>query len=424
MAISLHILILVILFYGAYRRISVVRSGRGALFCGALVVKLSLTLLSFYIHTEVFKASDLAAYWHDAQSIADLMENKAVSYFTYLIDSQGSGDSPELLLKNQPRALLFAKILSFFYVITAGSAWLTAVWLSACSFAAAWYLFVVINRYFPALTPAIAFSLLFYPSAVFWSSGIQKEALAVPIIFTATALLFPFLLKKKPAAPIIRVAAALMLCIVLWYIKYYYAIVFVPLLFATALIGELSRRREYFSGRVNLQFILWISILISGVLIGRNMHIALSSEHFLSLVARTHHQVAASSVPENVAYMEELKATPLSFIRYAPQAFITGLFRPLPGDGTGSILSWGVALENGLLLIVCLLGFVFFIRQKFRPCSMAVIAGLVYCLSLAVFLAYGMPNFGSLMRYKASFLPFLLLLALAPFYQTYPGGKK
>jgi hypothetical protein len=206
-------------------------------------------------------------------------------------------------------------------------------------------------------------------------------------------------------------------------VKYYYAAVYLPVMLLTVLVTRLAHSWAILGNSVLRQALVIGILLVMGFLGGRNLHIAFSQEHFLPLLTRTHHEVVSRSSEGAANHMPGLKANPISFLVYTPEAAWTGFFMPLPGDGTG-LLVWLVALENLVLLLLALLAVYLLIKRKGTGWQLIGISTLLYCTLLAVFLAFAMPNYGSLMRYKAAFLPFLLILILTPVVYRTQQGKK
>jgi hypothetical protein len=67
-------------------------------------------------------------------------------------------------------------LLSFFNILTGGHYFLNALYFSLFSFFGTWQLVRAVAAVYPAWWGAAAGAFLFFPSAVFWSSGITKEA--------------------------------------------------------------------------------------------------------------------------------------------------------------------------------------------------------------------------------------------------------
>ena len=92
-----------------------------------------------------------------------------------------------------------------------------------------------------------------------------------------------------------------------------------------------------------------------------------------------------------------------------PWAVLTGLYRPNVGD-------WGSALQNlvvmeYLLLLIFSLGRLSSLNKR-QLVQSDWLACMVYVIILAGLLTLSTPNFGTLVRFKASFLPVFVFMIL------------
>lgn len=103
--------------------------------------------------------------------------------------------------------------------------------------------------------------------------------------------------------------------------------------------------------------------------------------------------------------LRELDGTVSGLIRVAPVAIFTALFRPFPWE-IGSPAMVLSAIENSILLIFTL------IKTRIYRVFKIIINNpfLSYCMFFSMFFAFGVgvsgTNFGALVRYKTSLMPF------------------
>jgi hypothetical protein len=99
-------------------------------------------------------------------------------------------------------------------------------------------------------------------------------------------------------------------------------------------------------------------------------------------------------------------------LRHTPLATIQTLVRPWLGESWAP-LYLAAALENLLLCGLILLAGVAVVRRRAGQLPPAlVLALLLYCLVLAALIGLSTPNLGTLHRYRAAMLPWLLWLLL------------
>jgi len=157
-----------------------------------------------------------------------------------------------------------------------------------------------------------------------------------------------------------------------------------------------------------LLLLLGVAGAVAGGLGGEQMELTYFSHE---VNANYHHGLQASPGRPHVTY-PDWDPTPLGLLRHAPLAAEQVLVRPWLGE-SGLPLYIGAALENALLLALVLLALVATARGRAGrlPVALAVLL-LVYCLLLAAFIGLSTPNLGTLHRYRAGLLPWLLLLLL------------
>jgi hypothetical protein len=124
----------------------------------------------------------------------------------------------------EPRALFFSKIVSVFSLLTVDNYWVIASYFSLFSFLAAWVLVKTIVQYLARYTVPSMVAFLFFPSVVFWTSGLIKESIAVGGLYFLTVFFLRvwFDGRTRPVDVFI-VAILLWLC---WSLKYYVIAIF------------------------------------------------------------------------------------------------------------------------------------------------------------------------------------------------------
>jgi hypothetical protein len=126
---------------------------------------------------------------------------------------------------------------------------------------------------------------------------------------------------------------------------------------------------------------------------------------------RNYNQLSRESEGKPRIVFAEFRPTTESALRNAPQAAWEALSRPWFWEG--GALYKVAGLENLALLVVLAVAVVATLRGRAGQLPFAlVLALLFYCIALAVLLGLSTPNLGTLNRYRAALLPFVLWLAL------------
>lgn len=351
-----------------------------------------------------YTAGDTFAYFEDGSALAALARRDAGGWLALLF----FGKMPEAIVLNfyQPRALFLTRITSVFNLITFDNYWVIGACFSAMCFAGAWYLVRTISRHLPDTTLPAVIAFLFLPSAVFWSSGLLKESLSMAALYFLAALFLKVWFNEK-----IRLShaclAALGLC-VLWYLKYYYVAVFLPVAGASLLYKFISPSVR---GGAWRRSALWLTLFLLPLVAITCLHPNFYPERLLDVIIQNNAAYNALSAPDGVVHFHNLQPTASSLLANAPVALFSGLFRPLPWEAS-TLMPLLASAENALVLALFVTA-VFSWRRYLRcPQRVLLVALGVYVAALCVFLTFSAPNFGTLSRYRVGYFPFFVFVLL------------
>jgi len=373
-----------------------------------LVLKIGAGIVLGLIYIYVYKGGDTITYHKAATILSEFARNDPGKYFNFILFSD---DIPEgfTFYLEQPRALLFTKIVSIFAIITHNNYWLISIYFSLFSFAGTWLLANRISTYFPSYKIAALVGFLLFPTMVFWSSGLLKESISMGCIGLFTYVFLPFFRDMK-----INVVQGMILfisAISLWALKYYFA----GILFSVAIALFISKiiinnpRFVFTKGRSVFRIYLFVFVVLSlGVSF---LHPNLNPLNILTVLEQNHFQIIAMSDPENLVNFINFGSGITYFIVNIPISLFGGLFLPLPWSLPDY---FGVLTGIFNLFVLVLAVFKFFRIKKNETTDLNLLGtGLIlYIFILAILLTFSTPNFGTLERYKISFLPFFLLLIM------------
>lgn len=349
------------------------------------------------VYLQYYTVGDTWLFFEDAKKFSSLARNDLNLYFNWLIDFSYQAD-------RDFRALIFIKLLSIGNLVTHDNYWISTVYFSFFSFAASWFLFRTITAHFEGSTPAAALAFLFFPSVVFWSSGIEKESLTLATLyFLAGVFLQIFLDKRIDKRVIVLVILA---SAILWALKYYWAGVFFISAISTFIIQKSSAKILFV--RNNLTWSYLFTFVFIGVAVSF-LHPNFYLHRFLEVLVANHNAFVQLSLDSNLIYFYDLKPTASSVAINSPWALISGVFRPFVGEGEGG-LGWVASIENLLILglfSTCIWNLKSHVNKPIHPLTLGVVS---YCVVLCVFLALSTPNLGTLSRYRVGFLPFLIFI--------------
>jgi hypothetical protein len=329
--------------------------------------------------------------------------------------------------------LFFYKVQALLSSISGGTIWLNGLYLSLLCFVACWALVRQLAQLFPlAWAGAAGIAFLAWPTVLWWTAGLTKETLLVGAGAGVVALALPAIYRGWPPGVWQAASRALLGLLLAWVMvrmRYFFALPLLGGLLALAAVHWATRRGWLAQGWVAQAVGLLLVLGLAGgtvVALG-GRHLELS--YFSSEVAINYQYGLRTSQGRPHLEYAGWQPTPASLLRHAPLAAAQVLVRPWPGE-SAQPLYVGAGLENALLLaLLALAGLGTWRGRGGRLPAALVIMLALYCLLLAAFIGLSTPNLGTLSRYRAGLLPWLLLLLLQNDYvrglvKKIPGAGK
>jgi hypothetical protein len=302
----------------------------------------------------------------------------------------------------QPRAAFMTKILAYFVLITKENYWLSGCYLSLFSFSGFWAL---ANLSYKILQDrwATAIPTLFFPSIVFWTSGMLKEAVAIGALAWVLALLLSVLVLKRFNW---RLAILLIICLLLVaYLKYYYAAVLV-VTSITFMIAQfiLPKKSAWYVEFIVMAFLFGFILSLASL-----THINFWPSRFLEVIVDNYYQFLDNSSMSNVVIFRDLAPTIPSLLIHSPKALFAGLFFPL-WMSSPNLLKIISVMENWVLLLAAIYAGRQFTLPAKQVHRLLLWAMILFVVTTAVFITFSSPNLGTLVRYRVGYLVVFLLL--------------
>jgi hypothetical protein len=163
-----------------------------AVFIPALVFKVGMGVLLGMIYLYYYTAGDTLIYGRDGNVIAQLAFDDFSAYVRFLWHNEITATVAGKLTLEEPRAIFLSKFVSVFSILTNGNYWLISVYFSLMSFFGCWYFVRQVHLHIPSLIWPAVISFFFFPSIVFWTSGIIKESMAIGALAFIAGLLIRF----------------------------------------------------------------------------------------------------------------------------------------------------------------------------------------------------------------------------------------
>ncbi|MCO5286247.1 MAG: hypothetical protein M9898_07540 [Chitinophagaceae bacterium] len=311
-------------------------------------------------------------------------------------------------------------ILSF---LTFGQYTLIGLFFACFAFSGLWKLFMFFYERKPELHKALAISILFFPSVVFWSSGLMKDSLMIGALGWFTYSLDQFSSGKNLVRNflILSLAAYMMITV-----KVYIFLAYAPLLFLFILFEKLKAIKAVLL-RVFLVLVVIVVSIFSFLYAYSSFEEELGTyalENVTSSMEKLNTTLASMTAEQgaesNFNLGAQFEGTPQSLIKVAPFAIVASFFRPFIWEASkvSQLLS---ALESLALMLITLFLFVRlgpFRMVRFYLSDPMIFFCLTFALVFGIFIGATTVNFGTLVRYKIPCLPFYAI-ALALLYNKY-----
>ncbi len=386
-----------------------------------LVLKLIAGQLLGLYYQHVETGGDTLNLFASACILADLALQDTNLYLNILLEPSAKvyAQWTAALSQHDPRAYFFIKLLSVLALLNAKSYALTAFWLSLAAFWGLWQVSKNCARYSKTELRIWLGVFLYLPSALFWASGISKESACV-FCLGLLFFLWPLFKTQKPYSYCYGLLAALVWYL-LWRVKYPVALFVVV---SVVLHGSLVLFFKFF----RVRYVLGAFVLV-GIAALVVVFYTMPTDAFLYALDRNREVMLANSSLEGI--------TLLHFDRFSENWFLNTLtllwsscFAPLPWEAQ-HIKQYLAACENILALGVSVwvagsFYLYFFSKDQNKNgfwqqnnAFWAVV--LVYVCGMALLTGLSTPNWGTLMRYKVLYWPFVWVFLLQTIW--YLDGK-
>ena len=324
----------------------------------------------------------------------------------------------------------FIKTLAVLNLASGGLDWLNGLYLSLFTFVSCWILARTLARRWPqAPAGAAALAFLLWPSVLVSTSGVLKDTLVLGSGAWLLALVVGYLYKEEaPAVPAQRPASApaasrpawlrwlgggaavLLLAVLHFKMRYFFAVSLLAGLGGLAAIR--GAQRLGLARRRLAQVGLLLGLLVAGAWLAPQISHVFRANKFTSQLLKIYaHSVGTSRDKPHFEY-PDLRPTTESALRHAPLAVWNTLSRPWLGESR-ALPYVAAGLDN--LALLSLLGLAGWALWRGRgghlPFALVLVLGL-HCLLLAFLIGISTPNLGTMHRYRATMLPYLLLLLL------------
>lgn len=406
-------------------------------FTNALIIKVFAGVV-FAAITMMFYPGDTFEYFKTINSINKLLLQEPSKYVDILLQ----GPKPEFwsyftpetgypayYMWRDPNTVLVSRIFSPFMLLTSGSFIISTVLAAIIGFTGLWKLYLVFCNLYPGLEKKFAYAILYFPSVLFWSSGILKDTLTIAAVGWIVYSFYNFAILRKIKIKYILVIIIASFLII--NIKAYIFAALVPGLLVWLFFKQLSNIKSGFIKFIVSPFLI-IAVLFGFTLIMNSVSDDMGAYGDVNQAiekAQITQQdlIRSEQYGENYYDIGKFEATPMGILKKAPISIISGVFRPFIWEAKNPFVLLA-ALEGSfligfLLFIIFKTGLIQFFRNIFKDPM------LIFAFSFIIIFGFGVglasANFGALVRYKIPLLPLFVagLIVLAQKFKTKKSQK-
>ena len=361
-------------------------------------IMLGLASFALYKHHYANPNLDTLYFLHGTKMVTKVLNNSFSDFIDLILYNEVSKYKYfSFLFTDDVRSSFFIKLISPIAMISFENGWILSAYLSLFSLIASWDLYKTLSDNFPKIKWPYLISFIFWPSVAFWSSGIVKETVALALMFFIISSLIKI---KYNSITFSRIIVTILFSYFLLKFKYYYfTSLFIPSCFFI-----LSHFLKYKNNKTTIFYSTCLLLLI--ILSLNIIHPVFNFNIFPEIVFNGY-QNSISISDSNSIFYYDLKPTWSSLFTNIPISIINGILRPFIWE-VNSPIQMILALENAIIFSIQIL-FLFACKKNFQW-KKDVVYIIIYVLILGSILPIASPNFGTIARYRISYLPFILLL--------------
>jgi hypothetical protein len=341
-----------------------------------------------------------------------------VSVIGKMIFTSAKNIDESLFSKDIGGAIVFAdennymvvRVAAIFLFFSFGKYLIANLFFSLLAFEGCWRLYKFFYEQYPALQKQLAIAILYFPTFIFWSSGIGKEAICISGMGFITYGLYSILVKKKNI--IASTIVVIFFTYILLNVKVYIIVSYLPFLIYFIVVTNVLKVKNQL-----LKILIGPAIVLLSIL--GFVGIILASKDTLGVYAidgltetvqkqQTNFQLQENISESNFDLGADYDGSILGLAKVAPFAIGAALFRPFiweakkPSTFLSSLESLALILFT--IYVLFKVGPLQFFKQFYKKPIVAYC--FFYSILFSVFVGATTLNFGSLVRYKIPCLPF------------------
>ncbi len=387
-------------------------------FLPALWVRFFGAIMLGVIYQFYYSGGDTFNYWeHGSRWIWEAFLDDPWNGLRLLTTSGGT-HFPETFEYSQhiwyyrdPNSYFIVRLAAFIDLFTFHTYSATALFFATFSFSGLWAMFSAVAKKYPMNVKWLALGILFFPSVVFWGSGILKDTVTLGALGWLTWGLIEIIeLRQRNLKSVISI---LLSSWMIFSIKEYILICYVPLVFVWIYWKNIVAvknlvLRVIIAPALIILFGTISSLLTFWVSSQNNKYAIENIAERAQITAYDIRYGWGARTGEGSGYiLGELDGSWQSMISLMPAAINVSLFRPYLWEVNNPLMLMS-ALES---IVILILSFVVVFNGRYNYLIQDPF--LMFCLLFSLLFAFAVGvstfNFGTLMRYKIPMIPYYLI---------------
>ncbi len=306
-----------------------------------------------------------------------------------------------------------ARVAGFFDIFTYHTYSATACLFAVFSFSGSWAMYTTMTDLYPRLTKNLAIAILFFPSMIFWGSGILKDTVtfgALCLVFYATINIIHFRRSLLSSVLILVIMA-----FVIYQVKIYILLCYIPCAIFWVAIKNLTSIKNKTLRTIFAPFLLSFGLI--GSVFGAIQIGASNEQYSMAKIQQTAETTAwwisysGDQQGGSTYSLGDLDFSLTGIIKKSIPAIWVALFRPHPWEVRNPLMLLSAAENLFLLYLIYLiikssegLASIITVYKKNNILYLTTIFAIVFAFAVGL-TTY---NFGTLARYKVPLLPFFV----------------
>lgn len=371
------------------------------------------------IYTLYYKGGgDTTAYYRSSEALVNLLFREPGTFFRILLGDESNvtlssftAETGYPMYQGKSSSFAVVRFTSIFTLFGFKNYFTTTILFAWFFYGGYWKLYLMATRLYPRYAKSFAFGILFFPSVIFWGSGISKDTIALAATGWFVYAAYMIAVEKNSIIKNMIVTALATYLIIS--VKAYIFVALIPGVFIW-LAWSYIRKIENPVARAAVMPIT-VTLFVGAGFSLLNIFSGMLGEYgsldniIQKAIITYEDHIRSEQYGYNFYSLGTFDGTHWNFFSKAPAAIMAGLFRPYLWEVRNPVMLLA-ALENTAFIIIVLV-----ILWRTGPIKMVKIAFdeplVIFSLTFAIVFAFAVgistANFGALVRLKIPLIPFI-----------------